>query len=696
MNRLAETRECLQMYLPFVDKVVIVDGGSVDDTIFYMRNWAAKEPKINFYLCPWKDQFSEQRNNYLKYVPDNTWAIVSDPDEVFMPETLQSLTYLIQEAERTNKDMIGFQCRSVSYHGPDRTWESLDDYWKRLLFKKYPGTHYVGNPHESLANHPHQIMDTKLIYEHRKQENVIWIRGCFTPGQRIITNGGYKLVEEVQAGDQVVDMNGELQSVSEVTKREVDEEIVSIRRTGAPEVCMTKEHPVWVANSLPCKIDSKAIRYRPFLKKSHESKEAMCCQDPNLCYENFGWLDAGELNYRHVFHYPKLNKSIAKPLPLLKIYDKHSNQYERNEVVVPLTPDIFRLLGYYLSEGSLDYNNGLVEFTFSIYERQTLVEDLSKISTGSFGRALSISDKIGNGCNARLHCIDLVKWIDSVFGQLSYAKKIPLDYIAGFTDEQMKELLKGLFLGDGTKSDYVYSITLASPDLSMSIWVMLVELGFRPFIHEIPLETLNRSNSGVQHKHSMFRVSISTTERKKFEDDVLCSGTICFNMKGRTKARPSKFRREEFGKSLSIWKAAGSIQSCATKITTRQYKGPVYNIEVENSHSYCLPYMAVHNCRNFIAGGGGPNLGARNPHWVKLRQITDSLGLKSWHEFERYMLAGNIDQRIKDEFIKYVGLTEIFPGQTDGLSEMRECYKTYFRIYHNEEEPAELKGKHIP
>jgi hypothetical protein len=43
-----------------------------------------------------------------------------------------------------------------------------------------------------------------------------------------------------------------------------------------------------------------------------------------------------------------------------------------------------------------------------------------------------------------------------------------------------------------------------------------------------------------------------------------------------------------------------------------------------------------------------------------------------------------------------VGLTEIFPGQTDGLSEMRECYKTYFRIYHNEEEPAELKGKHIP
>jgi len=99
--------------------------------------------------------------------------------------------------------------------------------------------------------------------------------------------------------------------------------------------------------------------------------------------------------------------------------------------------------------------------------------------------------------------------------------------------------------------------------------------------------------------------------------------------------------------------------------------------------------------RNLFCGGGGPNLGARNPHWVKLRQITDSLGLKSWHEFERYMLAGNIDQRIKDEFIKYVGLTEIFPGQTDGLSEMRECYKYYFLILHPEEIPEHLKNIHI-
>ena len=177
-DRLSETAECLELYLPWITKAIIIDGGSIDDSIPYFRNWSQLEPKIEFHIHPWRDQFSEQRNNYLSYVPDNSWVLVSDPDEVFLPETLQKLQKAIERAEEKGKDMVGFQCRSVSYKGPERVHESLDNYWKRLLFKKYPGTKYAGQPHEHLENHPLQIMDTNLIYEHRKQENVIWVRGA--------------------------------------------------------------------------------------------------------------------------------------------------------------------------------------------------------------------------------------------------------------------------------------------------------------------------------------------------------------------------------------------------------------------------------------------------------------------------------------------------------------------------------------
>jgi glycosyltransferase involved in cell wall biosynthesis len=185
-NSLMDTKNCLQLYLPYVNKAIIIDGGSDDDSIYYFRNWAEKEPKLEFHMIPWRDNFSQQRNEYLSRVPDNTWALVSDPDEIFEDNLLRNLQVLVSEATKRNKDMIGFQCRSVSYKGPHKVHESLDNYWKRLLFKKYPKTHYIGNPHEGLADHPHQIMDTKFIYEHVKQENVIWKRGW----RNAFTNGG--------------------------------------------------------------------------------------------------------------------------------------------------------------------------------------------------------------------------------------------------------------------------------------------------------------------------------------------------------------------------------------------------------------------------------------------------------------------------------------------------------------------------
>lgn len=185
-NRLPETIACLERYLPYVDRAIIIDGGSIDDSIFYLRNWAQIEPKLEFYLSPWRDDFSWQRNNYLSKVEDNTWALVSDPDEMFEISTLDSMRSIIEQAEKKGKDMIGFQCRSISLKGKQKVWESLDNYYKRLLFKKYPGTHYVGNPHEHLSHHPLRIMDTKLVYEHIKQENIIWHRGA----RNMFCNGG--------------------------------------------------------------------------------------------------------------------------------------------------------------------------------------------------------------------------------------------------------------------------------------------------------------------------------------------------------------------------------------------------------------------------------------------------------------------------------------------------------------------------
>ena len=178
-NRLVETKHCLDSNQPYVDHSVIVDGGSIDDSIFYLRN----REGVDMFLHPWKDNFSEQRTNYLIHARevvghDDFWCLVSDPDEWFEEETLKNLQALTQQAEANNRNFVMFKCRSVTLKGEERVYENLDEYWKGLFFKYEPGMKYRGNPHETLVVPSGlRTMRCDFIYEHVKQENVIAHRG---------------------------------------------------------------------------------------------------------------------------------------------------------------------------------------------------------------------------------------------------------------------------------------------------------------------------------------------------------------------------------------------------------------------------------------------------------------------------------------------------------------------------------------
>lgn len=191
-NELKDLVENVTNILPYVDTVTIVDGGSVGDTITYMRNWSQEEPKIRFFIHAWEDNFPRQRNNYLDHIKEvaepGDWILVFDPDEFIDSSSLLNLQSYIALAEKHNKNMIGFQCRSVSLKGTKRVWENMDDYWKRFLIKWDPAIRYgaVGSQvHEYISGIEQRIWDPgsvdsqqpALIYEHRKQENDIWRKG---------------------------------------------------------------------------------------------------------------------------------------------------------------------------------------------------------------------------------------------------------------------------------------------------------------------------------------------------------------------------------------------------------------------------------------------------------------------------------------------------------------------------------------
>ena len=191
-NEQKDLVENVTLLLRYVDSVTIVDGGSNDQTIPYMRNWSQKNSKIRFFIHPWQDNFPAQRNNYLARVSevatDGDWLLCLDPDEFVHEDSLKVLRTCISEAETKGCNMVGFQCFSQSYKGEVCVWENKDQYWKRFLIKWSPSLKYGavgGQVHEFLGGLDQRIWDpsnninslTPLFYDHRKQENIIWQRG---------------------------------------------------------------------------------------------------------------------------------------------------------------------------------------------------------------------------------------------------------------------------------------------------------------------------------------------------------------------------------------------------------------------------------------------------------------------------------------------------------------------------------------
>ena len=193
-NELPDLIANLRELEPHVHTITVVDGGSTDGTIPYLRNWSTRPSgaKIRLFIHPWADNFPAQRNNYLRRVreiaEDGDWVLAFDPDEFLDAEARNALPGLIEQAERLRHPRVSFRCRSVSYSGPDRVWSHEDDYRKGLLFrwslKLAYGHDGEGPVHETLRglSGPDMALGltrgtTALCYEHRKQENVIWPRG---------------------------------------------------------------------------------------------------------------------------------------------------------------------------------------------------------------------------------------------------------------------------------------------------------------------------------------------------------------------------------------------------------------------------------------------------------------------------------------------------------------------------------------
>lgn len=173
-NRVDNLKRNLPVILPYVDRAVIIDGGSVDGT----KDYCLSHPKVEWYHRKWDDSFANQYNEYLKYI-NSGWVLICDDDELPSEELLKNLRAIVADSG-AGDNFCCVEFRSWSINPEDNPpKDHPDDYWRKLFFRYNPGMKYVVDLHQCLTGYQnHKHARSNLIYYHIKTPKDVARNAC--------------------------------------------------------------------------------------------------------------------------------------------------------------------------------------------------------------------------------------------------------------------------------------------------------------------------------------------------------------------------------------------------------------------------------------------------------------------------------------------------------------------------------------
>lgn len=393
----------------------------------------------------------------------------------------------------------------------DKHWELVN--W--CEFDKYACKSYCAIHNETEEKN---LGDITKIDENKIEEFNMICGGspCFVKGTKVLTDIGYKNIEDLKAGDMVLTHKNRYMPIVNIGG-ECNKEIYSLRVQGFLKTKCTDYHPFYCKrnkNSKPEKIKLKDIK-KGYYIGSHINNESI--NNFNLSNEDC-WI---------------LGRYVA---------DGHIRKEKRKG----------RVNSYYY------------QCILSIGDDK--VDELKKIVKEHHFSCYSHSEST---CRVVFSSMDLVNFIiNNNFGTSADSKKIP-QFVLNLPVDKLQNFLDGYMSGDGCDINGKYQATTVSQELAMSLCLVIQKVyrvGCRIYFdersatHEIQGRVVNQKDT------YMIRFMKEAQKQAWFiEDDI-------------------------------VWYPV-------KEITNLHKQEDVYNIEVEEDHTYTANNMIVYNCQDFSVAG---------------------------------------------------------------------------------------------
>ncbi|MBI3991421.1 MAG: iron-sulfur cluster assembly scaffold protein [Candidatus Omnitrophica bacterium] len=381
---------------------------------------------------------------------------------------------------------------------------------------------------------------------------------CVVPGTLIHANSQILQVKDIHKGINVLGHDGRYHKVSRVYKRLFKGDIYSVTVTNLGQTTVTGDHHVL------------ALRMHNELYKMRSQSKYI----PDWCLIK-------ELEKGDVILYPLLEETCD--IEAVK-FDVEKSRFDFKSKALPesikVNNDFLLLVGYYLSEGYVrtDKCKGTLGFVFGAKEKE-YVNETACLMKKIFGLtpARLVRNKNKTAVDIPFYSAPLARFFAAHFGKGASNKRLP-HWMMLLPPEKQKIILCSLFRGDGyvdEKRQRAKYVTI-SQQLAYQLKLLLLR-------QKIIASFSVGKAYGMHKKSYLFYIQ---------DDESLRKISDITKIKMRIKAREKNIHKS--------WLDNNYYYATIREIKSNKYRGLVYNLEVDDVHSYVSDSLSLHNCGDIM------------------------------------------------------------------------------------------------
>lgn len=512
----------------------------------------------------------------------NRWNKITDPKHLIKDKAEYCFTpedaFVLEGSNQFDQELLVEQLQAITIHKTVEGPKSIRLHWK--LDENGNADRSKRPTVEFCSDSPIKVVELPEEDAQGQPYMNLYVSGCLTPGEKVLTDRGLVKVEDVTLDDRLFSINGERVKIHNLQRYyKENENIYKVKLNNIfSTTTFTGEHPIYCATPK---------------KHYHGAKYAQREGLPRAYYTyDFGFKKMSEVQVGDFVKVPNIYKEI-RPIPFEK-WGESGIRVDRR-VDNPLNnEDFWWLVGLILGNGWCQNSKSYTKIGIAFNStEQFYIDKATSIIENVLHRHVDFRKREGNGVELTFDLQQMWSFMATNFKRGAANKSIP-EWVKFLPNNLKLNLLVGYFAADGClcKKRNSYSAVSCSLKLLEDFQDIAFSLGLISTVHVLRSTSKDDVIAGHANKsvsHEAWTLAIHGQMINKVK-----------KLYDKPDLKLDKWEYKDFANHTTP-RCFFEDSSCdyiyikISDIEVSKYTGIVYNFHCETSTFMCH-YIPTHNC----------------------------------------------------------------------------------------------------